>query len=198
MRCLMTSHYKQCCYKQLRHYCALTSCNRPVAGRFSLLFRSCCCSKCCAPNQAYTAAQHYNKIDVLASNAALYALQGIDTVNDALLYQCKTLMADATSAQLASAQTATAAATANLTMANIDPAAFIFTSRPGAPYKLWLDFVGSVVTGTGDLPHQHTHGSREAAAVGLASSLCSGWVCSSPLCRMCCCHMSSYLLHKAS
>lgn len=127
------------------------------------------------------------------SNAALYALQGIDTVNDALLYQCKTLMADATSAQLAAAQTATAAATANLTMANIDPAAFIFTSRPGAPYKLWLDFVGSVVTGTGDMPHQHTQGSRDTAAVPPASLLCSGWACSSPVCRICCWHMSTCL-----
>jgi hypothetical protein len=94
---------------------------------------------------------------VLLLNLAL-CMQGVDTENDALLYQCKSLVADATPQQLAAAAEVRAAATANGTTGgvfeNIDPAAFVYSSRPGAPFKLWLDFVGSVVTGTGAAHNQ--------------------------------------------
>lgn len=83
-----------------------------------------------------------------AATAAWCVMQGVDTTNDALLYQCKTLASTVTSEQLAATQTGTAAA-ANVSASSIDAAAFAFTSRPGAPYKLWLDFVGSVITGSG-------------------------------------------------
>jgi hypothetical protein len=31
----------------------------------------------------------------------------------------------------------------------------VFSSRPGAPFKLWLDFVGSVVTESGEPSYLH-------------------------------------------
>jgi hypothetical protein len=70
-------------------------------------------------------------------------MQGVDETNDVLQYQCSALETVGTSNDTSGTNTTG--------FASIETPPFTFTSRPGAPYSLWLDFAGSVITNTGEL-----------------------------------------------
>lgn len=89
-------------------------------------------------------------------------MQGLDLDADALLYQCAGLVA-------------TEALSGTSSPADPDPAAanaFNLASRPAATKKIWLDFLGGVVSGT--------------AWNSASMPRCGGGACNGPCCPMHC------------
>lgn len=73
-------------------------------------------------------------------------MQVVDGVNDALMYECKGLVADVSDDEVAAASAAAAAASPDPALTR--EAALSLHSRPGAPRVIVLDFDGHVTAGT--------------------------------------------------
>jgi hypothetical protein len=69
-------------------------------------------------------------------------MQGVNEANNVLLYGCSAMETVGTSNDSLSVSVSAA------TVKRIDTPPFYFSSRPGAPSSLWLDFAGSVIVNT--------------------------------------------------